>query len=151
MKVSRRTEYALRCVWYLALHPERTVTIAEIAGATEVPRSFLAKILQDLVREEVVVSIRGAKGGFRLAHPPDETSLYNVYVATEGRRASGQHCAVSAQVCGVDGYCALHPFWSGARTRFEKLLRAAKARDLISLSPFASLDGLVDGEPPARQ
>lgn len=129
MKVSRKTEYALRCVWCLALHSERRTTITEIATATAVPRSFLAKILQKLVAAGLVVSSRGVKGGFRLARPPVETSLYDVYVVMEGPRAAAQHCAVSNNTCGVHGYCAVHPFWSGARKHFERMLRESSAAD----------------------
>lgn len=126
MKVSRKTEYAIRCVWQLALHPERTATLGELAEATAVPRSFLAKILQRLVTAKVLVSFRGAKGGFRLAKSPEETSLYAVYLEMEGARAARGQCAVSPQSCGTEGYCALHPFWHGARERFEQLLREAR-------------------------
>lgn len=127
MKVSRKTEYALRCVWHLALRSERRITIAEIADATAVPRSFLAKILQKLVAAKLVESSRGVKGGFRLARSPAETCLYDVYVVMEGPRAAARYCAVSRTSCGVAGYCAVHPFWNGARIRFEQLLREATA------------------------
>lgn len=130
MKVSRKTEYALRCVWYLALQPERRLTITEIAHATTVPRSFLAKILQQLVAAKIVVSTRGVNGGFRLARAPADTSLYDIYVEMEGPRASSGHCAVSNNTCGVDGYCAVHPFWNGARRHFEQLLRETTAKDV---------------------
>lgn len=125
MKVSRKTEYALRCVWQLALRPERTATLTELSEATEVPRSFLAKILQRLTAAGIVRSFRGVHGGFRLAQSPEQTSLYEVYLQMEGPKAAAQQCAVSPEVCGVDGYCTLHPFWKGARDRFEQLLRKA--------------------------
>ncbi len=125
MKVSRKTEYALRCVWQLALHPERTATLTELSTSTDVPRSFLAKILQQLTAAGIVDSFRGVHGGFRLAQSPEQTSLYEVYLQMEGPKAAAQQCAVSPEVCGADGYCTLHPFWKGARDRFEQLLRKA--------------------------
>ena len=113
-------------MWRLALNPDRTATLAELAEETEVPRSFLAKILQQLVSAKIVRSFRGAKGGFRLARPPEEVSLYEVYREMEGPRAAESQCAVTPSTCGVEGYCTLHPFWHGARQRFEELLRRAR-------------------------
>ncbi len=139
MKVSRKTEYALRSVWQLALHPERTATLAEISELTNVPGPFLAKIMQRLAGAGIVVSVRGARGGFRLARPPHETSLYEVYVAMEGNRAARNQCAVSPQVCGTDGYCAVHPFWNSARRKFEQLLKEATAGDTGARNPLPPL------------
>ena len=112
-------------MWQLALQPERTATLSELSEATEVPRSFLAKILQQLTAANIVQSFRGVHGGFRLAKSPEQTSLYEVYLQMEGPKAAARQCAVSPGVCGVDGYCTLHPFWKGARDRFEQLLRKA--------------------------
>jgi len=151
MKVSRKTEYGLRCVWRLALEEERTVTLAELAETTAAPAAFLAKLLQGLCAAGIVVSQRGAKGGFRLARPAQETSLYEVYVAMEGRRAAREQCAVSPNVCGVDGYCAVHPYWSAARKKFETSLRRAKAGDAVASFPLPStvaLTGRDDVETP---
>lgn len=152
MKVSRRTEYALRCVWRLALDERRTVTLAELSETTATPAAFLAKLLQRLSAVGIVVSVRGAKGGFRLARPARETSLYDVYVAMEGKRAARQQCAVSPNTCGVDGYCAVHPYWSRARREFETSLRNAKAGDAVASFPLPSNDaaGRSGGEAPRR-
>jgi len=116
-------------VWQLELHPERTATLTELSETTGVPRSFLAKILQQLTAASIVESFRGVHGGFRLAQSPEQTSLYEVYLQMEGPKAAAEQCAVSPEVCGADGYCTLHPFWKGARDRFEQLLRKATPGD----------------------
>jgi Rrf2 family protein len=131
-------------VWQLALHPERTATISELAAATDVPRSFLAKILQGLVSANIVLSYRGAKGGFRLARPPEETSLYAVYREMEGPRAAESQCAISQETCGVHQYCTLHPFWHGARERFEELLREAIPGVRPKISALADQEPIKD-------
>lgn len=140
MKVSRKTEYALRCVWRLALDEERTVTLSELSETTAAPAPYLAKLMQQLNAAGIVVSHRGAKGGFRLAQPAGNISLYDVYVAMEGKRAAHKQCAVSPNVCGVDGYCAVHPYWSRARQEFETLLRNAKAGDAAAAFPLPSAE-----------
>ena len=130
MQISRETEYAVRCVAYLAQDPGRTAMIDEIARDMESPRSFLAKILQKLARASLVVSFRGAKGGFRLAKPPEEISLYDLFLQTEGPAAARNTCAVSKKRCGTEGFCAIHPVWESARKDLIELLRAKRIGDL---------------------
>ena len=67
MQITRETDYAIRCVLHLARQPRRVAPAAEIAAATQVPRIFLAKILQRLAKAGIVVSQRGVQGGFSLA------------------------------------------------------------------------------------
>lgn len=130
MQISRETEYAVRCVTYLAREPERTAMIDDIARDMEIPRSFLAKILQKLARASLVVSFRGAKGGFRLAKPPEEISLYELFLQTEGPAAARDTCAVSKKRCGAGGYCAIHPVWDNARKDLIEMLRKECISDL---------------------
>ena len=66
--------YALRAVVYLAEHSEeRPVRVAEMAGNLEVPQNYLAKILNELVRSDVLTSTRGKHGGF--SSPPGRRSF----------------------------------------------------------------------------
>ena len=76
--ISQTAEYALRAVVCLAQNPEKPLTTTEIAKLTKVPEHYLAKVLHELARGEIVVSKRGLHGGFVLAHSPDELSLLDV-------------------------------------------------------------------------
>jgi len=129
MQVSRETEYAIRCLEYLSREPERTAMTEEIAANTNIPRSYLAKILQKLSRARLVASVRGAKGGFRLAKLPNEISLYDLFLETEGPVAAQNTCAVSKLACGADGYCSIHSMWTGIREELIDLLRRTYIND----------------------
>ena len=130
MQISRETEYAVRCVTYLARIPKRTAMIDEIAREMEIPRSFLAKILQKLAKASIVVSFRGAKGGFALARKPEEITLYDVFSETEGPAAKERICAVTKERCGKGGLCAIHPVWESARKAMIPVLRSRTVSDL---------------------
>ena len=85
MQIPRRVDYGLRAVIYLSLQdPERCCSIAEIAQQQGVPKKFLEKIIQDLIRGGLIKSKRGACGGYTLARSPDEISFYEVIEALEG-------------------------------------------------------------------
>ena len=76
LQLTRGGEYAIRAMSYLARFPEGHVaSLHEIGEAQDIPESFLAKILQSLVRAGLTVSQRGAHGGFALAHPASEITM----------------------------------------------------------------------------
>src|ERR1041385_281308 len=75
---SQTLEYALRAVVHMAGLEGAPVTIREMAVATHVPESYLAKVLQGLSRGGLVTSQRGLHGGSVLARSPAEITLYDV-------------------------------------------------------------------------
>ena len=76
MRLTRGVDYGARGAIYLAMQPPGTIAlISEIARQESVPESYLAKIFQNLSREGIVQSHRGARGGFSLARPPAEITL----------------------------------------------------------------------------
>src|SRR5262245_25633068 len=80
---SQTVEYALRAVVHLAAEAPRGRTTDEIAQATRVPRAYLSKVLQSLVRSGVVKSQRGLGGGMTLVVPAEELTILAVVNAVE--------------------------------------------------------------------
>lgn len=120
--ITRKTDYAIRCVLHLAESPEEVVMISEIAKQRNIPTSFLAKILQRLARAGIVKSLRGVKGGFTLAKKPVDISLLDVVEAIEGSVAMNI-CAVDKKMCGLSSTCSVHPVWVELRKDVEDRLR----------------------------
>jgi Rrf2 family nitric oxide-sensitive transcriptional repressor len=69
------SDYGLRIVLYLACHPERLVSVDEIARAYRISRNHLVKVVQTLTELGVVESQRGRGGGMRLAKPAEEINV----------------------------------------------------------------------------
>jgi Rrf2 family protein len=85
MRVSAKAEYAVRaCVELAARAGEPPVSVDALAAAQGLPASFLERIVADLRRGSVVVSTRGAGGGYRLARPAAEITLADVLRVVEG-------------------------------------------------------------------
>ncbi len=85
MQFSIGCDYAVHGLLFLAMKQgSETVLVNEIARAQNLPESYLAKIFQNLAKAGLVKSYRGAKGGYRLALPPDEITLRDVTEAVEG-------------------------------------------------------------------
>ncbi len=80
---SQTVEYALRAVAFLAGEAPAARTTDPIAAATRVPKPYLSKVLQQLVREGVVQSQRGVGGGMSLVKAPAELTILEVVNAVE--------------------------------------------------------------------
>lgn len=90
MKLSRSTEYALLAVETIARRaPYDTMTAKHIAQEHQLPVGYLQKVLQQLVRANVLESLRGPQGGFVLAKPADKLNLREIIEAIEGPLTAG--------------------------------------------------------------
>ncbi|MFO1007997.1 MAG: Rrf2 family transcriptional regulator [Planctomycetaceae bacterium] len=74
----KTAEYALRTVACLAAEPDAAHSAEDLAERTKVPRRYLHKVLQDLVKAELVASRSGPGGGYRLATEPAKTTILDV-------------------------------------------------------------------------
>ena len=80
MRLTRGSDYGLRGMLYMARQPLGQVClVSQVAAAEELPESYLAKIFQDLARSRLLISHRGAKGGFSLVDDPQEINLLQVW------------------------------------------------------------------------
>lgn len=86
MNVSARAEYACLALTELALRQDsgEPVRIRSIADGHGIPSGFLTQILLQLKGAGLVVSTRGAAGGYRLARPPEEITLAEVLRSIDG-------------------------------------------------------------------
>ncbi len=84
MHVSRKADYAVRAMSYLAHHRGRRVLIDELAQTMAIPRAFLSKIMKELVRGGVVRSQTGPGGGYEIARAPEDITFRQVMEIVEG-------------------------------------------------------------------
>ncbi|MCC6347783.1 MAG: Rrf2 family transcriptional regulator [Nitrospirales bacterium] len=114
MKISREADYAIRCIIYMAQEPDTLHLITDIAASQEVPKSFLAKILQKLARAGIVSSTRGVNGGFTLSRRPADITLLDVIEAVQGPLALNA-CVIDRKACTRKEACSVHPVWMELR------------------------------------
>jgi Rrf2 family protein len=122
LQIRRETDYAIRCIYYLAGKEKEITMVDEIAREMSVPKSFLAKILQRLSRADLVKSYVGVQGGFSLTKNPKRISLFDVILAIEGPVAMNK-CTVNKKSCSLSSTCRIHPIWVQVRKDIEKVLK----------------------------
>jgi len=85
VKISRSTGYALLAVGYIAQHKDRKIILSQdISKKYDIPLEYLLKILQQLVRVNVLRSKRGPRGGFSLAGPAKKITMLQIIEAVDG-------------------------------------------------------------------
>jgi len=154
---SRRCDYALRAVLYLALkRPGELTPAKELAAKLDLPTPFLSKILHDLAGKGLLHSLKGPSGGFALALPARDITLSHVVVAIDGLDIS-QGCVLGFSECSGSNPCAVHDNWAAVRENLRSFLFGksieqlagdtkkpgfASARDIVtqSLKPLHETD-----------
>jgi Rrf2 family transcriptional regulator, nitric oxide-sensitive transcriptional repressor len=126
---SQTVEYALRAMVYLAdqTGPRTTPQIAEV---TQVPAPYLAKVMQSLNRAGLVKSQRGVHGGFRLARPSEELTIWDIVQGVEPIRRI-RSCPLSLEAH-RNVLCPLHKRLDDALAGVEKAFRASTLAELLA-------------------
>jgi Rrf2 family protein len=144
--LTQTVEYALRAVAHLGQESPQARTTDQIAAATRVPKAYLSKVLQALVRGGIVHSQRGAHGGMTLAKSPFELTILEVVNAVDPVRRI-KSCPLELAAHGVR-LCPLHRRLDDALASFEDAFRRttlaevlAEPSESVPLCPFPAIAG----------
>ena len=114
---------------FLALQPEGAACpVHEIAAALDIPAPYLSKVLRDLLRARLLLSVRGPGGGVHLARSPKEIQMWEVLSATASLD-SLEDCILGIRECGEVNPCPLHSAWASTRTEILDTLHTKSLRD----------------------
>lgn len=128
--LTRRGDYAIRGMVYLAgLPDEQTSSLGAIAQDADVPPQLLAKIFQQLGRNNLVRSYRGTGGGFSLGRSPEKITLLEIVEAVEGP-ISMNRCLMGKSVCSRETFCTVHPVWKKVQDKMKDILSHVTLKDL---------------------
>lgn len=127
---SRHCEYALQAVLYLASREKGSYTsIRELTKKLGIPYHFLGKIMQDLTRKGILLSLKGPQGGFALRAPASNITLLQIVEAIDGT-AFLHTCVLGFPDCSGEHPCAVHDEWGGLRKRVREMLASESVGQL---------------------
>jgi Rrf2 family protein len=132
LRFSRTTDYGLRAALEVARAPRGTlVTRHAIARATDAPASVLAQSLAGLVRAGILDGQAGPRGGYSLARPAHDVTIYDVVNAIDPNDHE-QRCVLREGACSWEGACPFHAFLAQAQERFIETLRGQTLADVLA-------------------
>ncbi len=129
LRVSKLADYGTVAMSYMALKPEGVHTATEVAAAIRVTAPTASKILKILAREGLLVSMRGARGGYRLARHPERISVARVIEAVEGPFAFTE-CSGAPCHCFLEPDCPIRGNWQRINRDVRKVLEAVTLADM---------------------
>jgi len=134
--LSNSCRYGIRAVMYLANQPvgNGKTGIKQISKDLKLPTPFLAKILQQLAKQKILISLKGPHGGFSLSKDPKEISLLDIVKTIDGE-AIFTSCLIHHDTCTYSDKtknpCALHEAYSSVRMDLVKLFSSTTIHELV--------------------
>jgi len=145
IRLGRLTDYGIVLMAHLAGAGEGPHAARDLAAETELPLPAVSKLLKTLAREGLLVSSRGAKGGYRLARAAEEITVPEMIEALEGPIAL-THCALHEGACIQEARCDVRSPWQRINRAVHEALSRITLADLASqgegvgtIVPLASL------------
>jgi Rrf2 family iron-sulfur cluster assembly transcriptional regulator len=129
---SSASEYAIRALVHLAGHSAgEFISLKHIAKQEDLPLCFLSTIFQRLVRQGMLRSRKGLRGGFTLRQRPAEIRLLDVVDALD-RSPCYSQCAMGYPECSEQNPCPMHEGWKVVRSSIQGYLQHKTIADLAS-------------------
>ena len=131
MRVSAKSDYALRALLVLAQADEaEAVSAEELGRRQDIPHNFLQAILADLRRAGVVLSQRGQAGGWRMARSPADVTVADVIRAVDGPLVSVY--GLRPEAVSYKGEAEiLQPVWIAARSALREIFESVTLESLV--------------------
>ncbi|MCF8464078.1 MAG: Rrf2 family transcriptional regulator [Flavobacteriales bacterium] len=136
---SKACEYGIRATLYIAQNSSagNRVSLKEISEKIDSPEAFTAKILQQLARNQIIISYKGPNGGFQIDESSLETICLNQIVDAIDGDAIYRGCGLGLHECNANEPCPLHDQFMTIRNELKKMLESTTLGQLT--------EGLLEG------
>ena len=135
VKLTKFSDYSLRLLLYLAVHRDRLVPVGEVSRAYRVSPHNLVKVVQLLVDEGLIASVRGRQGGLRLNRAPGEINVGTLVRSTEPTLDLAECFDRANNRCPIEPACGLKGALEGAQRAFLATLDEYTLSDFVPRAP----------------
>ena len=134
MLFTKSTAYALQALIELAKY-DRPVDVTTLANSTDIPKPFLAKLLQNLSKNDIIKSYKGVNGGFLLQKNPKEIKVIDIFKTIEDKDSLIFYCSSNSENCtrNRSNICSTYPFFSKLEKEIEVLIDKYTLEDVIRI------------------
>ena len=112
IRLNRETDYGIGILTLMAREPEARFNAGVLAEARGLPQPIVSKILKHLARSDLLVSYRGAKGGYGLARQPESISIAEIITVLEGPIALTDCIEDGQEACQYGSHCNISNVWA---------------------------------------
>lgn len=144
LKISTKGRYALRLMLDLAMHDDgRCIPIKEIAARQSISDKYLEQIISVLSRAGYVKSVRGAGGGYKLAHPVKSYTVGMILRLTEGSLAPVACLDDNVNTCQRKNQCATLMVWEKLYEAINGVVDSITLEDLVEYQKSLACDYII--------
>ncbi len=130
MQLSNSSQYAIRILAYMADQKDsRLMNATELAETLSIPYKFLTKIMTELVKAGLVVSIRGREGGYKFKKKTSEIMVSDI-LDIFNDSVKDEQCVLGIGFCNGMCKCALHDQWMEPKHLLQKMFRESSLEDI---------------------
>lgn len=131
MLLTKKSEYALLSLISIAKSDE-SKNVDVLSRELNISKSFLAKIMQNLAKNEIVKSYKGVNGGFALNKPYDQITILEITTAAEEKIPSVFECSPSVNSCPSDvgSCCTIWPLLNNLQAKINLFLEDLTLKDI---------------------
>ena len=130
LRISKLTDYGTVLLAYLARNPDAVCSAADVSQHTGIALPTVSKLLKSLARHGLVLSTRGANGGYRLARNAEAISAAEIIDALEGP-VSITECSAADSHCDIEAVCSVGSAWQRINVAIRKALHEVSLVDLL--------------------
>jgi len=134
MNFSKTTEYSLRILSFMAVNTDRLYNVDMLKDEVEIPYRYLKKQMTRLVKSGLLTSIKGKHGGYKIARPLSDISLYDI-VEANGDVHMSHTCLFGFDSCVYGEKCILHDRWEHIQNQINELLKNTTLQELKENGP----------------
>lgn len=129
LRLTRLTDYGILLMTRMASSDKKLFAATELAESTRIPAPTVSKILQTLLHQGMLESIRGARGGYRLARPASQINVRDIIAVFEGDIALTE-CNLDHAHCDQSEACATSNHWKRINQAISQALESISLADM---------------------
>jgi len=129
LKVSTKSQYALRLLTYIASSNNRVVSLAEISEKEGISYGYLEEIVVPLKKAGILISKSGRSGGYLMEKSPDDIEILDIINIFEGDTAPVK--CLAGEECKKEDGCKTRAIWSKLKKSVDDTLKSIKLSDII--------------------
>ena len=129
MQLSNSSQYAIRILAYMADKKDSQLNATQLAEILFIPYKFLTKIMTELVKVDLVESIRGREGGFKLKKKSSDIMVGDI-LDVFNDSIKDEQCVLGIGFCNGMCKCALHDQWMEPKMLLQKMFRESSLEDI---------------------
>ena len=143
MKISTKGRYGLRFMMDITLHAtQKTIALKDVAQRQNISEKYLWQVIKPLKQAGFIKTIRGAKGGFALALPPEKITVNDIVSVLEGNPLIIE-CAASPGACPRSADCAAREMWKTLADTLAEAMRGITLQMLAEKQKVKNLGRAV--------